>query len=127
MKKLFVLLNHPLLPEQEAEARKRFGITHVVTLSNDTWLSIDPYAPTIASILKPLKQRLLAEASKGDYLLVQGDFGATYAMINLAKKNGIIPIYATTARKVTQIVRNGKIISQREFRHVQFRKYEEIT
>ena len=126
MRKLFVLLNHPLLPEQLKEAQEKFGVTHVVSLSNDTWLGIDPHSSTIVKQLESLKSRLLDEASPKDYLLVQGDFGATYAMVNLAKKNGIIPIYATTARKATQVIENGKVITRREFSHVQFRKYEKI-
>ena len=127
MKKLFVLLNHSLLPEQFQEAKERFGITHVITLSNDTWRDIDPYAKSIAHQLEYFKNRLLKEAFKGDYLLVQGDFGATFAMANLAKKYGIIPIYATTARRATQVIENGRVITKREFSHVQFRKYEEIV
>lgn len=127
MKKLFVLLNHSLLPEQFQEAQVRFGVTHVVTLSNDTWLGIDPYPATIAHQLEPYKNRLLIEACDGDYLLVQGDFGATFTMATFAKKNGIIPIYATTERKATQVIENNRVITRREFGHVQFREYEEIS
>lgn len=126
MKKLFVLLNHPLLPVQLKESQEKFGITHTVTLSNDIWLGINPYVESIAKELEPIINRLLEEGSSGDYLLVQGDFGATYAMVSVAKKNGIIPIYATTARKATEVIENGKVITRREFNHAQFRKYEEI-
>jgi len=63
-------------------------------------------------------------AKKGDLLLVQGDFGATVCMISFAKKLGIVPIYATTCRKVEERVEGDRIITLRHFEHVRFRRYE---
>ncbi|MDR1910917.1 MAG: hypothetical protein LBQ52_01035, partial [Helicobacteraceae bacterium] len=89
------------------------------------WSRIDPHKKAIADDLLPYKERLKNEAQKGDYLLVQGDFGATYNMARYAFRNGLIAIYATTERNSVEKIVDGKIVTTREFIHVRFREYEE--
>jgi len=66
------------------------------------------------------------EATQGDLLLVQGDFGATYALVRFARTMGMVPLYATTQRQSRETVENGQIKTERIFVHVRFREYEEI-
>ncbi|MDR0676857.1 MAG: hypothetical protein LBF97_07470 [Elusimicrobiota bacterium] len=124
MKKLFTLINHNLLESQLAEAKEVLKIDEIVNLSDSTWASIDPYEEKVADKLNAYKKRLQDEAKNGDYLLVQGDFGATYSMVNFAFANDIVPIYATTKRVFNERIVDGKIIITREFIHARFRKYE---
>ncbi|MDR1912829.1 MAG: hypothetical protein LBQ52_10865, partial [Helicobacteraceae bacterium] len=75
MKKLFILMNHNILESQINEAKEVLGAGDIVVLSDSAWSRIDPHKKAIADDLLPYKERLKNEAQKGDYLLVQGDFG----------------------------------------------------
>lgn len=121
--KLFTLLNHTLTPTQKDQLQT-MGITKIISISDKKWSAIPPYLETLDEFLKPYQQTLKAQAQKGDYLLVQGDFGATYQMVNYSKSLELIPIYATTKRisKETTL-KNGIIQKQTLFTHCIFRKY----
>lgn len=125
MKTLFILMNHELLPTQYEDALHSLHIEKSVTLSDAAWSQIAPDASSIKPFVLHYEARLKQEAKEGDFLLVQGDFGATYHMVRFAKNLGMIAIYATTKRVATQKTVEGSVITQREFLHVRFREYEE--
>lgn len=125
MKTLFILMNHEILPEQRLEAEKNFGITEFVTIGNEEWSQINPSDESVTMSVKYYKILLKQKSKKGDYLLIQGDFGATYHLIRFAKSIGLIAIYATTKRIITEEKIDGKIITKREFKHERFREYED--
>ena len=55
--------------------------------------------------------------------LVQGEWGATYEMVNFCKKQNLIPIYSSTKREVEEI-KNGEAITKiSRFVHRGFIKY----
>lgn len=126
MKTLFVLMNHELLPAQYQDAIESLGVTRAVSISDVNWSQISPDDETISHSLEGYKQALIKQSQQEDFLLVQGDFGATYHMIRFARSLGLIPIYATTKRHATQEIVDGSVITKREFIHVRFREYEEI-
>lgn len=53
--------------------------------------------------LRPVFDWLLKEARPGDYLLVQGDFGAIYLTVSFALPHELVPVYATTERKTVEV------------------------
>jgi hypothetical protein len=124
MRKLFVLMNHDILKTQIDEAKNILGAEEIVVLSDEAWSKIDPNKESIAPDMRLYKERLRQEANEGDFLLVQGDFGATYNMVCFADKHKLIPIYATTLRRSIERISGGKIITTREFVHARFRLYE---
>lgn len=123
MKKMFVLINHNLTQEQKSQALKVFGVEDIINIADDTWSNISPSDENILYVLNTYKKELMLEAEAGDILLVQGDFGATYNMINFAKNIGIKTIYATTKRIVQELAIDGKLVTRREFKHEKFREY----
>lgn len=123
MKKMFVLINHNLTQEQKSQALKVFGVEDIINITDDTWSNINPADENILYALNTYKKELMLEAEAGDILLVQGDFGATYNMINFAKNIGIKTIYATTKRIVKELAIDGKLVTKREFKHEKFREY----
>ena len=123
MKKMFVLINHNLTQEQKSQALKVFGVEDIINITDDTWSNINPADENILYALNTYKKELMLEAEAGDILLVQGDFGATYNMINFAKNIGIKTIYATTKRVVQELIIDGKSVTRREFKHEKFREY----
>jgi len=125
MKTLFILINHALTPEQEEGARKNLNIDKFVNIADLKWSDIDPSEKGVIKVVETYKDKLRSQAKSGDVLLVQGDFGATYNMIRFAKNMGLIAVYATTKRIVSEQVENGKVVIKREFKHARFREYED--
>lgn len=126
MKTLFILINHTLTSEQEEDARKNLNVDKFINIADAMWSDIDPSEKSIIKFVEVYKDKLKKQAKAGDVLLVQGDFGATYNMIRLAKNMGLIAVYATTNRIVSEQVENGKVVIKREFKHARFREYEEL-
>lgn len=124
MKTLFILMNHSLTKEQEKDALENLNIDNFVVISDENWGNIDPSNKSIFNSIESYKEKLKEKSKNGDLLLVQGDFGATYAMVNFAKNIGLKPIYATTCRIVTEQLENGRLVIRREFKHERFREYE---
>ena len=124
MKKMILLFSHTLSDEQKNDAIQNFEVVEFVPLPNDLqklWSNFDADLEKLD--LEPLRQFLSREAKQGDFALIQGDFGASFAMVNLAFELGIIPIYATTKREVFEVVENGETVKRSIFKHRRFRKY----
>ncbi len=126
MPTLFILLNHDISDDQKRDA-ERYGIRRFVPLPQalqSLWGNIPAETETIDDLLHPVKQWLSQNASPDDWALIQGDFGACWIMVNFAFENGLVPVYATTDRMVTETrLPDGSIKTVREFKHVRFRKY----
>lgn len=123
MKKMFVLLSHTITEQQKADAASMFDIDSFEMLPTDVWSQIPAGHESVEGSLVSLKQKILEESTTGDFLFVQGDYGATYNMVQFAKEIGIIPVYATSVRKACEVVDGEKIKTVREFEHIRFRKY----
>ena len=71
----------------------------------------------------PIKDFLKENSHFGDVVLIQGDFGAVYHMVNFSKNLGLKSVYATTNRDIEEIVVDNQTIKKSVFRHVIFREY----
>jgi len=127
MSNLFLIFNHEITPVQESDARSSLGVQRIVDLPSDLkelWRQVPPDLTEISDYLGPVKTWLKSEGVKNDYVLVQGDFGACYILVNLALDIGLVPIYSTTAREATEEYdRDGSVKLVHQFRHKIFRKY----
>ncbi len=125
--KMFLLFSHNLTNDQIKDAKENLKVDKFIYLPKELqniWSNIPPEIEDITDYLKPIKEFLKNNANDGDYVLIQGDFGATYNMVNYAFENNLIPIYATTKRVVKEVIEDGKVITIREFKHCRFRKYK---
>lgn len=126
MAQLFLLFSHQLTKNQEMDA-KELGIKSFISMPpplKDIWSSIPPKLKGLNPLLEPIRDWLLKTAEVGDYLLIQGDFGATYLMVDWSLKRGFRPIYATTQRRVVEeLGEDGVMMKKSWFVHVQFRSY----
>jgi len=77
----------------------------------------------VSDYLEPLKAYLTEQTQQGDVVLVQGDFGATYHMVNKVKDLGLKAVHATTKRNAVEKFIDGKIVKTSVFEHVRFRVY----
>ena len=109
------------------DAKESFKIDTFIYLPDElqqSWSSIDPFSPSLKVDAQRFKTFLAQHATSHDIVLIQGDFGLTYIIVNFCKQKGIKAIYATTARKVeTEKNDQGEIKKITKFKHVQFREY----
>jgi len=125
-KSLFVLISHDMTPAQINDAKLSLRVDRIVTIPNNNWSQIPAEAKSVCPYTQEIKEWLKLNAKKGDYLLVQGDFGATVNMIYFARRLGLIPIYATTKRVIKEVIKGDEVITIRAFEHIRFREYEDI-
>lgn len=124
--KLLVIMSHILLEEQIQEAKEQLHVDSIITLPKeirDIWGKITPVGSLPVDSLSKVIEWIEGESVEGDYVLVQGDFGSTFYIVDYCFKNGRIPIYATTNRKVEEKRENETVKINRVFKRENFRKY----
>ena len=126
---LYLLFNHELTQRQERDAERTLGADRIIDLPPDLkekWRQVPPALPRIKDYLGPVTEWLGAWAEKGDYVLIQGDFGACFIMVNFALEKGLVPVYSTTKREaVEEHLPDGSVSLRHMFRHRMFRRYGE--
>ncbi|MBU0698718.1 MAG: hypothetical protein KKE59_04750 [Proteobacteria bacterium] len=124
---LFLIFNHQFTSHQQSDAHLSLGISKIKELPfelKELWSNIPPHLAEIKEYLDPIKKWLARQAVRGDYVLIQGDFGACYIMVNFAFEIGLIPIYSTTLREALEEHKDdGSVKLIHQFNHQIFRKY----
>jgi hypothetical protein len=124
---MFLLFSHKLSEVQMQTAREEFEVSEFVYLPDDLqklWSNIDPDIGSLKDILALIKHFLQENADHDDIALIQGDFGACYIMANFCKELGVIPVYATTKRLLTEYIdESRKTIKKSTFEFRRFREY----
>jgi hypothetical protein len=127
MSTLFLLFNHQLTPLQESDAQASLGAERIVPLPpelQELWGNIPPGLLELRSYLEPLRTWLGTQTQIGDYVLIQGDFGACWLMVNFAFDQGLVPVYSTTRREAEEEHNpEGKVRLTHHFQHQIFRRY----
>ena len=127
MKKIILLFSHTLTDVQMHDAMATFGVEVSVALPKELqtlWSNVPAELESLGEYLQPFNEYLKRELNRGDVVLVQGDFGATYAMVSIVRSLGGVALYATTKRNVVEELVNEKIVKISIFEHVRFRVYE---
>jgi CRISPR-associated Csx2 family protein len=130
--RLYNLTNHELTSEQITQARDTLGMHEIVSPPEELrkkLADIPPDETDVAKHISALAGWLRDEkaAGPGDVVLVQGEHGATYALVDFAFRLGAIPMHATTERTAKEVrAEDGSVTTKRTFRHVQFRPYSRI-
>ena len=125
MPKAFCLLNHALTQNQIAELKERFDITEIVYPSEELskkWAQIPPSRELDFSIVKSVVE-YLNSASTEDILIIQGEAGSTFMLVDYALKKRLVPVYAVTARVSKEVATGEQVVKQNVFVHVCFRPY----
>lgn len=121
MKKIVLLFSHKLTSLQEKELNKEWDCEKIIYMPDtlkEKWGNID-----VKTDLKSFKKYLKENLSKNDLVLIQGEWGATYKMINYSKRKGYIPIYSSSERNSTEFHEGDKVIKSSIFLHIKFVKY----
>ena len=124
MSRVFCLMNHSLTQKQIAELTDVYKCKEIVypdeTVSS-LWSQVNSTneKDVIQSVIFWLKA-----AKDGDYLIIQGEFGLTFTLVDYALKEKLIPIYATSKR-IAKESRVGETVHREYiFEHICFKKYE---
>jgi len=123
MKKMFLFFSHKLNSEQEKNAKDTLKTDEFVRLPDElqkSFSNVPPELETLEEYVKPFWRYLKENAKKDDLVLIQGDFGLSFLIVEFCKKEGFIPVYATTKREVL-VEKDGTKVSK--FRHIRFRRY----
>ncbi|MCK8603008.1 CRISPR-associated protein Csx20 [Desulfoferrobacter suflitae] len=125
--RLLLLFNHHLTREQQEDAYRSLQIGGIVQPAASIqlmWSQIPADMSSINEYLQPIRDWLSSTAAGGDYVLIQGDFGACYLMARFAFERGLIPLYSTTRRQaVEERQSNGCVKLVHHFQHQRFRRY----
>ena len=127
MKKMFLLFSHTLTKEQMNEAREKFAVEEFVYLPEGLqkqWSSFPTDESSIKPYIEPFKQFITENVSSDDVVLVQGESGASYSMVQFSKKMNLLTVYATTRRRVVEdLNEKGEKVKKSIFEHRRFREY----
>ncbi len=126
-KSLFLIFSHEMTRLQMEDAERSLGIINIIEMPDnlrELWKQIPPIPAEINDILEPLRQWLGHSAHPLDFVLIQGDFGATWLMVDFAFKQGLVPLYSTTIRKAEEALHpDGSVKTEHVFQHQIFRRY----
>ena len=126
MEKFIVLMSHDMSKEQKLDAQNSLDISNIVEAPKNIksiWANINPVGNLDQAELSKITNWIEQNSNTDDYILVQGEFGATFYIVDYCFKKGLIPVYATTKRRVTETREGDKVITNRIFVHEGYRKY----
>ena len=121
-------MNHELSERQKEEVLTKLRAKNIFSLPEklkEIWLNLSPYSVLDIRKLNEIITWLKGKASLGDYVLVQGEFGATFYLVDFCFKYGLVPLYATSKREYNELtLKDGFIKRIHIFNHIQFREYK---
>jgi len=123
---MILLFSHQLTENQKEDAHQNWDIESFIALPEKLqklWSNIDPDLESVSDYLDPVRTFLESTAEEGDVILIQGDFGACYNLVEHTKSSNMLPVYATTRRLIEEYTENGKSIKKSIFEHRRFRRY----
>jgi hypothetical protein len=125
---VYCLMNHQLTSAQERELINRYGSDGIILPSaeiSSAWMNSPVDAAFKRSSLSPFLS-WIEGIPPSSAIVLQGEAGAAFALIDYALRRNLIVLHSVTERKVSE-VRRGEIVTRRcEFEHICFREYQRI-
>jgi hypothetical protein len=116
---MFLLFSHKLTDAQVENAQATFGPLEFLYLPEHLqviWSAVNPEGELPADALDDIVHFVLDESQPDDIVLVQGDFGAVFYLVDACFSAGRIPVYSTTHRRCEEIRNDDGSVS----RHTHF-------
>jgi len=127
LKRMFVLFSHKLTEKQERDVKESLGVLSIIYPPWEVQrilMDIPAQAENVKEIIKPVIVWLESHLKVNDYVLIQGEFGTTFLLVDMVFRKGGIPIYSTTKRYHREAVHGDNVIIEKIFEHERFRVYE---
>jgi len=124
--RMFLFFSHKLTDEQIKDAKDNLGVKKFIYLPENLqkkFSNVPPELDDVKEYSLIFIDFLKDNAQKEDYVLIQGDFGVVFNIVEFCKKNNLKAVYSTTKRVAKEQVINGKIVKISEFKHIRFRRY----
>jgi hypothetical protein len=127
MKEMHILFSHHLTKEQKDEVVLNFHVEKFIPLPQKLqliWSNIPASETNISKYIRTFTDYLTDNSKSGDLVLIQGDYGLTYAIVDWCLKNQRLPLYSTTQRSSEEYQeQNGVVKKESLFKHVIYRRY----
>jgi hypothetical protein len=123
---MILLFSHKLTESQKRDAVDSLGVKEFLNLPEELqkiWSQVPAELETLSQFLKPIEKWLEEILKVGDYVLISGDFGATYNMIEFVKNRKGVAIYSTNRRVAEEIHDGDRVKVSHTFQHVRYRYY----
>jgi len=126
--KLFLLFSHKLTDEQIDEAEDKLDVSEIKYLPENLqklWSMVSPEGELSLERLRKITDWIVKNSEKNDFILIQGEYGSTFYIVDFCFNTGLIPIYSTSERVYSEKTNgDGSIKREHIFKHVNFRKYK---
>lgn len=125
-KKALLLFSHQLTENQEKELVQNFKVKKIVSLSSELqemWSNVS-IKKNYKENLEKIKKYIEENFNENDVMLVQGNWGYTYNIVNWSIEKKLVPVYSYTERNVEEIKDGENVKKISYFKHVKFIEYE---
>lgn len=127
--KVFIIMTHNLLDVQINELQQRMNVNEIIYLPEKLkkdFMQISNSNTKNIKLINEIKSFININKTKGDYVLVQGEYGITNYIVNWCFKNELIPIYDAKERAYNEEdLENGSVPNKNIFNYIKFEKYIE--
>ncbi len=125
-KKVFIIMSHDLTRGQVAKLKDMGGkeILLLPPALKELWGNIDAEGELDTQALLPVIHWIEGKARERDLVLIQGEHGATYYLVDYCFQRKLCPIYSSSKRVVQEIRDGEAVYTQRLFEHINFREYK---
>ncbi len=130
--KLFILLSHRINDEQLLLLIRMYGAIELIYLPENlqtTFSNVDPNLQSLKNISVEIISWLKTyPISLSDKVVLQGESGLCFILLQWLFKQNIEVIYSTTLRHCKEIkLANGSIELRHFIKPIQFRKYQNLN
>lgn len=122
----YCLLNHQLTSNQISELKNNYDVSNIIypdQILKTMWSQIPAQKDYDQNIIDKITT-WLKPAKNNDILIVQGEFGTTFQIVDYALKQHLIPVHAVTERVAKEEINGESVKREYIFKHVCFRKYK---
>lgn len=127
IRQMILIFSHKLTEIQVKDAKFNLKVKKFIYLSDELqniWSNIDPHEECIKDKLRGIFKWIEKNANRGDYVLIHGDLGATYQLVEYCKAKGLRPIYSTTKREAIERRKDdNSLMLGHKVPHVRYREY----
>jgi hypothetical protein len=126
----YCLLNHAITENQKAELSNDFDCGNCVYPSEELkaqWSAVPTDKVLTQAYFAPFIEWLSEAKADDDVVVLQGEFGMTFALVDYALGRGLIPVHAVTKRVVKEEIDGERVYKNYVFEHVCFRQYRRFS